>query len=340
MANMRAEQDGDRGAGGVGVRGVEYRNSAARPRPAPSTIPVARSRPRGRCTPIMSITPAASTPIPAKPHSGLTPARKEAEPPVTLMSASACPANDWPRSTVNDADDAGHHGDHAAREQRRPDRGAGEEARLEEQRCSRCGTAIRRSRGSTGSGDGRGQAVPAAPATTRIRPCTRITSTCWPYSALSTSVRTTSSVVPAGGPARGQVDDAVHHRQQRVHVVRRDQHRDLLLPGDPGEQRRRPPARCAMSRLASGSSSSSSRGRLIRAWAISTRCCSPPDRRPTRASANALRVDGRAASRRPAPAAGARGQRECRAGGRPGPAPPGPGRAAACRDRAAIFCGT
>ena len=41
-----------------------------------------------------------------------------------------------------------------------------------------------------------------------------------------------------------------------------------------------------MSRLARGSSSSSSRGWLIRACAISTRCCSPPDSSPTRASAN------------------------------------------------------
>ena len=41
----------------------------------------------------------------------------------------------------------------------------------------------------------------------------------------------------------------------------------------------------AGSRLASGSSSRSSRGRLISAWAISTRCCSPPERVPTRASA-------------------------------------------------------
>ena len=40
-----------------------------------------------------------------------------------------------------------------------------------------------------------------------------------------------------------------------------------------------------MSRLASGSSSSSSLGRLTSAWAISTRCCSPPERLPTRASA-------------------------------------------------------
>ena len=41
---------------------------------------------------------------------------------------------------------------------------------------------------------------------------------------------------PGGGPAAGQVDDAVHDRQQRVHVVRRDQHRDLLLLSYPAEQ--------------------------------------------------------------------------------------------------------
>ncbi len=45
------------------------------PSPAPRTIPVARSRPRGRRIPIMSITPAASTPVPAKPSSGLMPSR-------------------------------------------------------------------------------------------------------------------------------------------------------------------------------------------------------------------------------------------------------------------------
>ena len=45
------------------------------------------------------------------------------------------------------------------------------------------------------------------------------------------------------------------------------------------------PCSLEMSRLASGSSSSSSLGRLIRACAIMTRCCSPPDSSPTRASA-------------------------------------------------------
>ena len=46
------------------------------------------------------------------------------------------------------------------------------------------------------------------------------------------------------------------------------------------------PAMLRMSRLASGSSSSSRRGRRIRACAISTRCCWPPDRLPIRWSAN------------------------------------------------------
>ena len=78
----------------------QYRNNAARPRPAPRTIPVARSRPRGLRMPIMSITPAAITPVPAKPHSGLMLARKDADPPVTDRSASAWPEYDCPRSTV------------------------------------------------------------------------------------------------------------------------------------------------------------------------------------------------------------------------------------------------
>ncbi len=53
----------------------QYSSSAASPSPAPRTIPVARSRPRGRRTPIRSIAPAASTPAPANPASGLMPSR-------------------------------------------------------------------------------------------------------------------------------------------------------------------------------------------------------------------------------------------------------------------------
>ena len=48
----------------------------------------------------------------------------------------------------------------------------------------------------------------------------------------------------------------------------------------------------AGSRLASGSSSRRSLGRLMRAWAIRTRCCSPPDRVPDPGVGEALGADG------------------------------------------------
>jgi hypothetical protein len=70
----------------------QYSSSAATPSPAPRTMPVARSRPRGARTPIRSMIPAAATLVPAKPHSGLIPIRKEPDPPETLRSARACPA--------------------------------------------------------------------------------------------------------------------------------------------------------------------------------------------------------------------------------------------------------
>ena len=43
--------------------------------------------------------------------------------------------------------------------------------------------------------------------------------------------------MPLAARPRGEVDDAVHHRQQRVDLVRGDQHGDPLLAGDPREQR-------------------------------------------------------------------------------------------------------
>ena len=65
-----------------------YRNSAASPSAAPSTMPVARSRPRGRRIPIHSITPAAARFIATKPKSGLIPIRNAADPPAVPISAS------------------------------------------------------------------------------------------------------------------------------------------------------------------------------------------------------------------------------------------------------------
>ena len=86
---------------------------------------------------------------------------------------------------------------------------------------------------------------------------------------------TTASVAAGRRPAMGEIDDAVHHRKQRVHVVCGEQDRGA---GTRRERRRSSAtisATLRMSRLASGSSSSSRRGRRIRACAISTRCCSP-----------------------------------------------------------------
>ena len=48
---------------------------------------------------------------------------------------------------------------------------------------------------------------------------------------------TTSSVRPGGDPAVGDVHDPVHDAEQRVHVVRGEQHGDLLLAGQPAEHR-------------------------------------------------------------------------------------------------------
>ena len=68
---------------------------------APSTIPVARSRPRTRRTPIMSITPAPMMPSPTNPTTGLSPMSSAPEPPAAETSPSAWPPKDWPRMTVN-----------------------------------------------------------------------------------------------------------------------------------------------------------------------------------------------------------------------------------------------
>ncbi len=77
-----------------------YKNSAASPVAKPSTMPVAISRPRRRCTPTSSMAPAPSTPAPRKPTRGLRLKKKAPEPPVVATSVRAWPAKDWPRITV------------------------------------------------------------------------------------------------------------------------------------------------------------------------------------------------------------------------------------------------
>src|SRR6202030_3934813 len=85
-----------------------------------------------------------------------------------------------------------HHGrgdrDHRADGQGYVDRPAGEEAGFEDvvhYRMTPASSAIASS-----------SSTPSGAPTTRIRPCTRITSTCWPYSRDRTSGCTTSSVSP------------------------------------------------------------------------------------------------------------------------------------------------
>ena len=164
------------------------------------------------------------------------------------------------------ADHGGGDGDDGADGERDVHRAAAEEPGLEEVliRCPTDQLAILAS-----SAAAAGSAVPSAAATTRTRPCTRITSTWLAVQAgLRTSGWTTSSVRPDRDRPAGHVDDPVHHRHQRVHVVRGEQHRDPLLAGPAGPSTETIPCSLEMSRLASGSSSSSSLGRLIRACAI------------------------------------------------------------------------
>ena len=77
-----------------------YRSSAASPSPAPVTTPVTRSRSLARSTRNSSMQPAAMTPMPRKPSSGLMPSRNAAAPPALLTSAREWPAKDCPRITV------------------------------------------------------------------------------------------------------------------------------------------------------------------------------------------------------------------------------------------------
>ena len=134
-----------------------------------------------------------------------------------------------------------------------------------------------------------------------------------------------------GAPA-GEVDDAVHHRQQRVDLVRGDQHRDPLLAGNPGEQRDDLVARYAgrgspaARRAAAASGRRSARGRSARAAARHRRACPRARRRSAR------RRPPRAS---PPPAPGERAKAgRTRGGCRRGRAPRGRVRAAACRGRA------
>ena len=121
------------------------------------------------------------------------PIRKAPDPPVVAMSARECPANDCPRVTVNSPTTAEVIGDDGPDGERDLHRPAAEEAGFEdvpEQMPHDHLTTPASSAWAATSSN------PSGAATTRIRPCTRITSTCWPYRRERTSGWTTSSALP------------------------------------------------------------------------------------------------------------------------------------------------
>ncbi len=145
-------------------------------------MPVAKSLPLARLTPIISMAPAPATPPATKPNNGLTPARNAPEPPAVATSASEWPANDWPRTTVNTPTTP------ETTATMLPTTHAMCTGPLEKKPGSntQCTgqTALRP--GSGGSPDSS-----MGPATTRMRPWRVWTWTSYPYSALKTSSRTT-----------------------------------------------------------------------------------------------------------------------------------------------------
>ena len=81
-------------------------------------------------------------------------------------------------------------------------------------------------------------------------------------------------------PPRAEVDDAVEVGEQRVDVVRDQQHRHPLLAADRAPAARPPRSGWGGRGCPAARRGSAAAGRLTSAWAISSRCCSPPDSSP------------------------------------------------------------
>ena len=168
---------------------------------APSTMPVARSRPRSRWTPIMSITPG---PGDAQAHETGQWAEPDQQRPGAAGRGDVAERVPGEGLAAHDGEDAGHRGDDGDDGADRDcdvDLRAGEETGLEHGR----GHLVHAGQPAPAAGPAAAaSSAAAAPATTRMRPCTCSTSTWWPYSLVSTSVVTTCSVGPlaARPPAR------------------------------------------------------------------------------------------------------------------------------------------
>ena len=270
-----------------------------------------------------------------KPGSGLNPTRRAPEPPA------------WRRrpERVTGEGLAAHDGEHADdrrddRDHRRRSRAPCAPGRWRRSPARRASARAQPASRAGSSRDGRALVLVPGPATTRTRPWT-LRRRRGARRARSAPRRARPRPSCRWPPAAGEVDDPVHHRAaagssrgRRAGPPRRARSASVCSRSTISWALRR-------SRLASGSSSRSSRGRLMRAWAIRTRCCSPPESVPDPGVGEALGVDGvehlvdqRSALPRGQPA-GRSGGRRCRArrGRGPAAARPGRGRSSAGRSR-------
>ena len=213
----------------------KYRNSAARPVAAPRTIPVARSRPRTRCTPMASMAPAPSEPEADEPEKWADADQEGRRPAGRRHVGEGVAGEGLAAQHGEHADDRGHHGHDAPDDQRDVHRLAGEESRFEDPVHGDQRRSDRRSVPSTiaggvirlvgVSGDDDDAAVHVEHVdVVAVEPGQHV-------GADHLLGR------PGRRPATGQVDDAVHDRQERVHLVGGEQHRDPLLDGDAVQQR-------------------------------------------------------------------------------------------------------
>src|SRR5487761_312525 len=198
-------------------------------------MPVARSLPRGLRTPINSMTPAATTLRATKPYSVDTPRRTAAEPPAVPMSERACPANDWPRMTVNTPTQAETM------------------ATIPLTASAMCTGLLEKKPGSnTGEREPTMASVALAEADERVGAAPAVGLVAARHhehpafdvdhldvTAIECTERLRADHLvrrSRRGPAAGEVDDAVHDRQERVDVVRRQQDGDALIGRDRRQQ--------------------------------------------------------------------------------------------------------
>ena len=148
-------------------------------------MPVATSRPRGRRTPSSSIVAAAGQVDDDEPEERADAGQERAGTADGADVRERVAGERLAADDREDADDRRDDGHHPAGLECQLHRPVAEEARLED-----------RGRPSAHPGPPLAERATSEPATTSTRPSTRSTVTGWPYSSVSTSVRTTSSVVP------------------------------------------------------------------------------------------------------------------------------------------------